>query len=57
MSKVSFIAGVMSGMVIGTAVGMVVDPMKGRQAKAIKKGAGRAFKTLGSVIDSIIDMK
>lgn len=57
MSKVSFIAGVMSGMVVGTAVGMIVDPMKGKQGRSIKKGAGRAFKTLGSVIDSIIDMK
>lgn len=48
-------AGMISGAVLGSVVGMMIDPIKDRQNKALKKGATRAFRTLGGVIDSIID--
>ncbi len=53
MNKTTFIAGMVAGMVMGSAVSMVVMPMN--KQKSLKKGANKAFKTLGSVIDSIIE--
>ena len=55
MSKNGFVVGLISGAVVGSVVGMVADPLKDKQSKALKNGTTKAFKTLGSVIDTIID--
>lgn len=55
MAKSNFMVGMISGAVIGSVVGMMIDPIKDKQGKTIKKGATRAFRTLGSVIDTFID--
>ncbi len=55
MNKTCFMAGLLSGMVMGAAIGMIADPIKDKQSRAMKKGAGKAFRTLGSIIDTIIE--
>jgi len=55
MSKTGFVTGLISGAVVGTMVTMAMDPIKDKQHKAMKKNAGKAFRTLGSVIDTIIE--
>lgn len=55
MNKTGFTVGLISGAVVGSMVTAVLDPMKDKQSKAMKKTAGKAFRTLGSVIDTIIE--
>ncbi|MDD6308782.1 MAG: hypothetical protein PUB07_05485 [Clostridia bacterium] len=55
MNKMCFTAGMCTGVIIGALAGMVMDPIKDKQSKAMKKGAGKAFRTLGSIIDTIIE--
>jgi gas vesicle protein len=57
MNKVSFTAGAVVGTLVGAAVGMMLDPVKDKHNKNMKKTAGRAFRNLGSVIDGVLDMK
>ena len=52
-----FVAGLVTGAVVGAAVGMILDPVTDKHNKAMKNGASRTFRTLGNVIDGIIDMK
>lgn len=52
-----FITGLVTGAVVGAAVGMVLDPVKDKHNRVMKKGVSRTFRTLGNVIDGIIDMK
>lgn len=55
MNKTGFVTGLISGAVVGSMVTMAMDPIKDKQNKAMKKTAGKAFRTLGSVIDTIIE--
>ncbi len=52
-----FVAGLVTGAVVGAAVGMILDPVKDKHNRAMKSGASRTFRTLGNVIDGIIDVK
>ena len=55
MQKTCFTVGMITGIVIGAATGILMDPIKDKQSKAMKKGASKAFRTLGSIIDTIIE--
>ncbi len=55
MSKTCFTAGMLTGIVIGAVTGMLADPIKDKHSKAMKRGASKAFRTLGSIIDTIIE--
>ncbi|MBQ7036427.1 MAG: YtxH domain-containing protein [Clostridia bacterium] len=55
MTKTCFTVGMITGIVIGAVTGMLMDPIKDKQAKNMKKGATKAFRTLGSIIDTIIE--
>jgi len=57
MKKAGFVTGMISGAIVGSMVTMAMDPIKDKQNKAIKKNTTKAFRTLGSVIDTIIDAK
>ena len=57
MKKAGFVTGMISGAIVGSMVTMAMDPIKDKQNKEIKKNATKAFRTLGSVIDTIIDAK
>ena len=50
-----FLGGIACGAVIGAAIGMLADPMSDKQHKKIKSSANHMFKTIGSVIDSIME--
>ena len=55
MSKTCFTAGMVTGIIVGAVAGMLIDPIKDKQARAMKRGTTKAFRTLGSIIDSIIE--
>ena len=50
-----FASGILAGAVIGAAVGMMVDPITDKQHRKIKRPTGNMFKTIGSVVDSVMD--
>ena len=50
-----FIGGIVCGAVVGAAIGMLADPISDKQHKKLKSSAGHMFKTIGSVIDSIME--
>ncbi len=55
MTKTCFTIGMLTGIIIGAGVGMLMDPIKDKQSKTMKKSATKAFRTLGSIIDTIIE--
>ena len=57
MNKISFAAGADMGTIVGATVGMILDPIKDKQNKEMKRTAGKAFRNLGSVIDGVLDMR
>ncbi len=50
-----FLGGVACGAVIGAAIGMLMDPINDRQHKKLKSSANHMFKTIGTVIDGIME--
>ncbi len=50
MNNANFVKGMGVGLVVGSAIGMVVAPRKNE-----KTTVGRALKAMGTVVDSIAD--
>ena len=48
MNNMSFIKGIGLGMIVGSAVGMVVAPKK-------KNGLGKAIKSIGNAVESVTE--
>ncbi len=55
MKMNTFTTGLVTGAVIGTAVGMIMDPMKDKQSKALKMRTKGMFSNIGHVLDSLLD--
>lgn len=51
---VKFFKGVTTGLIIGTAVTMLTDPISDRQRQRLVKKTEGAFKSMGEMIDSAI---
>jgi len=51
MNNVNFVKGMGVGLIVGSAIGMVVAPPR----KNEKTTVGRAIKAMGTVVDSIAD--
>lgn len=51
-----FIKGMTAGLVVGAAVTMITDPISDRQRHRIQKKTEGVFKSIGSVIDTAMDM-
>lgn len=49
-----FTAGLLTGAAVGGLMGMVLEPLKGKNMTKIKKSAGNLMDSVGSAID---DMK
>lgn len=49
MNNMSFIKGIGVGMIVGSAVGMVVSPRKRRG------GLGKAIKSIGTAVENVTE--
>ncbi len=56
MQYSGFLKGVAAGMVVGAAVTMLVDPVTDKQRHKIKKKTEGVFRSIGSVIDTAVDI-
>lgn len=56
MNIKSFVGAMATGIVVGTVVGMMIDPINDKQHKKIYKNANNVFKTIGSIVDDVISM-
>lgn len=52
----SFFKGVTTGLVIGTAVTMLTDPVSDRQRSRLARKTEGVFKSVGEMMDSAINM-
>ena len=50
-----FWGGIACGAIIGAAIGMLADPMTDKQHRRLKTKANNMFKTIGTVIDSVME--
>jgi len=59
-SMVNFTKGIVTGVVVGTTVGMVVHslskPTNAFAQMKFKKNAGRVIKNIGTVVSHVTDM-
>ena len=55
MCSKGFWGGIITGTMIGAAIGMLADPINDRQHKKINNSASHIFKTIGSVVDGIMN--
>ena len=56
MNTKGLIGAMAAGAVIGTVVGMMLDPINDKQHKKIYKTANNMFKTNGAIVDDVISM-
>ena len=54
MSK-GFWGGLACGAIIGAVMGMIADPINDKQHKKMKMCTGNLFKTIGTVVDGIME--
>lgn len=53
---VGFISGITTGMVVGAAVTMLIDPVSDRQRHKLQKKTEGIFRSIGSVIDTAMEI-
>lgn len=57
MTKViNFTAGVVTGALIGMAVGALLDPICDKQKKIMQKKSNHLFRAIGNAMDSFSEM-
>ena len=56
VSAKSFIGALATGVVLGAVAGMMIDPINDKQHKKICKTANNMFKTIGTIVDDVINM-
>lgn len=49
--------GLAAGLAVGAAAAMVFDPISDRQRRKLQKKTEGVFKSIGSVIDTAMDIK
>ena len=50
-----FTLGIVTGTILGAAMGMMVDPVNDRQHKKMSQQKNRLFRTMGCAIDNMLD--
>lgn len=55
MCSKGFLGGIACGAVLGAALGMLADPINDKQHRKMKNSANHMFKTIGTVIDGIME--
>jgi gas vesicle protein len=48
----TFTKGIAAGMIVGTAVGMISNPLTSRKRSHMKKNAGKALRAVGELIQN-----
>ena len=56
MSTKSIIGAVAAGAVLGAIAGIMIDPINDKTHKRIHKCANNMFKTIGIIVDDIVNM-
>ncbi len=56
MNYAGFLKGVATGVVVGAAVTMLADPISDKQRHKFKKKTQGVFRSIGSVIDTAMDI-
>lgn len=51
-----FIGGITTGLILGAAMTMVMDPVSDRQRHKLQKKAEGVFRSIGSVIDTAMEI-
>lgn len=51
-----FISGITTGMVVGAAVTMLVDPVSDRQRHKLQKKTEGVFRSIGGIIDTAMEI-
>ncbi len=57
MSTATFVKGLTAGLALGAAAAMVFDPISDKQRRKLKRKTEGVFRSIGSVIDTAIDIK
>ena len=53
MRTKGFTTGLLTGAVIGGAIGMFMDPVKDRESRKIKKSAGDLIHSVSNVVEGL----
>jgi len=53
----NFTKGLVTGTIIGATVSMMSNPMEGKDRKVMRKKVNRFMRTVGNVVEDIIDMR
>lgn len=56
MSSSGFATGMAAGLIVGAASAMLIDPISQRQKNKLRKKTRGIFKSVGSVIDTAVDI-
>ena len=56
MNRNNFTKGLIAGTIIGATVSMVVNPAEGKDRKVFRKKTGKILRTVGHVIEDMVDM-
>ena len=56
MNYKGFAKGMAAGLIVGAATAIIIDPVSDKQRNRIKRKADGMFKSIGSVIDTAIDI-
>jgi len=56
LSTKSFVGAMAAGIVVGAVMGMMIDPINDKQHKKIYRNANNMFKTIGTIVDDVINM-
>lgn len=51
-----FIGGITTGLILGAAMTMVMDPVSDRQRHKLQKKTEGVFRSIGSVIDTAMEI-
>jgi len=50
-----FLGGMACGAILGATIGMLADPINDKQHRKMKSCANSMFRTIGTVIDSVME--
>ena len=56
MSSSGFATGMAAGLIVGAASAKLIDPISQRQKNKLRKKTRGIFKSVGSVIDTAVDI-